>query len=90
MAESSKRSPIVHKVWTFVVRGGQDFELTLPRNPPLHHDGGMTMWKLVGTQRIANAAREILEETGATVEMHTEVQSEEQRALRMKRLGRGD
>lgn len=45
------------------------------------------MWKLVGTQSIADAAKALMEETGATVELHTETQTEEQAALRRERLG---
>lgn len=78
---------VQHKVWTFVIRGGSDFSLRLPHNPPLDHDGSMSMWKMVGTKRIADAAREIIEETGASVEVHTEYQNEEQTAIRKSRLG---
>lgn len=87
MASSSERVPVIHKVWTFVIRGGEGFDLRLPRTPTCVHDGGMTMWKLVGTQSIADAAKALMEETGATVELHTETQTEEQAALRRERLG---
>ena len=85
MADS--KLTIQHKVWTFIIRGGADFSLRLPNNPPLDHDGRMSMWKMVGTKRIADAACGIIKETGASVELHTEHQNEEQAAIRKSRLG---
>lgn len=76
-----------HKVWTFVIRGGEGFDLRLPRTPKCEHAGLFTMWKLVGNQAVAEAARALMEETGATVELHTEYQTEELTALRRERLG---
>lgn len=89
MAGSSKRDPVIHKVWTFLIRGGEPFEIRLPRTPKCEHDGGLTVWKLVGTKGIANATKSLMRETGATVKMYTEAQSDEQAALRQERLGRG-
>tara|TARA_Y100000310_G_scaffold261537_1_gene270926 strand:- start:401 stop:673 length:273 start_codon:yes stop_codon:yes gene_type:complete len=88
MAEGSDGTPVIHKVWTFVIRGGDEFSLTMPRTPRLDHSGeGQTMWKMVGTARIAESVKQLLEETGATVELHTEGQNAEQEALRKQRLG---
>ncbi len=89
MAESSSGTPVIHKVWTFVIRGGGEIMLAMPRTPTLDHDGRMTMWKMVGTARIAESVKAILEEAGASVELHTEGQSPEQEALRLERLGQG-
>ena len=89
MAGRSDTPPVIHKVWTFVIRGGGEFTLVMPRTPKLDHSGeGMTMWKMVGTAGIADSVKAILEESGAEVEMHTEGQSPEQEALRKDRLGR--
>lgn len=90
VAESSSTgalTPVVHKVWTFLVKGGEPFELTMPRTPALEHDGKLTLWKMVGSERAADAIRALLEETGATVEVHTEHQTPEQTAERRKLLG---
>lgn len=77
------------KVWTFLVRGGpDDLSISLPGNPPLHHTGSMTIWKLVGTQETADAATGLLRSLGASVEVFTEEESQEQRAERMRLLGR--
>ncbi len=88
MAESGNRTPVVHKVWTFVIRGDDEIMLVMPRTPKLDHPGwGQTVWKMVGTARAAEAVKTMLEESGAAVRMHTEGQSAEQEALRKERLG---
>lgn len=77
---------VCKKVWTFVIHGGEPFDLRLPNNPNLHHEGGVTIWKLVGTRRLAYTAQEMMEELGATVQRYTEGESEEQKAEREGRL----
>ena len=79
---------MVQKVWTFVVRRGNPFTLQLPQNPPLLHDGSWNIWKLVGTPRLAEMAKEIIEEQGATVILYTEEQTQEQARMRVE--GPGD
>jgi len=95
MEEKANLSPAVvdrpvcgvcKKVWTFEIRGGDPFDLSLPNNPNLHHDGGFTIWKLVGTRRLAYTAQGMMEELGATVQRYTEGESEEQKAEREGRL----
>ena len=72
----------IQKVWTFIIRGGIPFAMSLPQNPPLSHDGRRTIWKLVGTPRLAEMAKEIIEGRGASVDVHTEEQTEEQTRIR--------
>jgi hypothetical protein len=90
MAESSSGNPVTHKVWTFVVRGGESFLIQLPRTPRLDHGGGMTMWKMVGTKAVADAVKLLILEAGGTIEVHTEGESAEQTATRQARVGIGD
>lgn len=80
------------RVWTFVIRGGAPFAATEQFTPTLRHDGGpLTLWKMVGTDtRAAEVAAAIRAHTGASVEYHTETQSEEQLAERLALLGVGD
>lgn len=81
---------VIHKVWTFLIRGGLGFEVRLPRTPKCEHPpDGMTLWKLVGTQKVADATRALMEETGAVVDVYTEEQSAEQADIRRDLMGKG-
>ena len=76
-------------IWTFVIRGGQACELTLPRNPTLRHPGGsgsLTVWKLLGTPATAQAATALLLSVDALVEHYGECQTEEQQVERLALL----
>jgi len=87
MAESILQSD-PSLVWTFVILGGDDqLTITLPNNPPLNHRGGKTVWKLMGTERLAAAAEELIQSAGATVTRYAEVQTEEQAEERKEVLG---
>ena len=75
-------------VWTFLITGGDEhLQMTLPNNPPLVHDGHRTVWKLLGTERLASAAEEIIKAAGATVQRWAEVQTKEQTEERQAILG---
>jgi hypothetical protein len=80
------------KVFTFEVRGGQGVSLTFQKvtGPPLVHDGGHTLWKMVGTLEMAAEVEQLLTGpmVGATVEIYTEEQNEEQARIRRDLLGR--
>jgi len=88
MAEPSIQDPGLtgRKVWTFVLRGGEKFILNMPRTPLLEHKGGMTLWKMIGTEQVALAAETLIRESGAEVELHTEWQTKEQAEIRQQRL----
>lgn len=73
-----------HAVWTFMVTGGGPFALTVPQNPTLEHRGGMTIWKLVGTEILADQVEADILAFGGTVKRHTEVQTPELIEGRMK------
>lgn len=93
MADSSVRSANPKhvnanpKVWTFVIRAGEDFELSLPNNPKLKHNGGMTVWQMVGTYDVAAAAEVLILDTGASVERYTQEQTPKQAMERQRLLG---
>lgn len=75
------------KVWTFIIRGGEEVTLTLKDRlgPPLRHDGGRTIWKMVGTEEQSRSVEEMLTGplVGAWVTRTTEEQSEEQAERRL-------
>lgn len=74
------------RIWTFIITGGDEcLTITLPNNPALVHNGRMTVWKLMGTTRLAEAAQTLIRASGSdvicTVESQTEEQTEERKAL---------
>lgn len=90
MAESLIRmgSHVETRIWTLVITLGRPFQLRLPMNPLLEHDGVRTIWKLHGTSSDVEAAKIAIEETsGAEVTFYTEEQTAEQRYERMELLG---
>jgi len=89
MGDGSERGlvPGVEKVWTFRITGGEDFSMSMPRTPVLEHTGRTTLWKMIGTVEVMEAAKTLIRQCGAAVEAHTEGQSTEQAAIRRERLG---
>lgn len=94
MAESSIEGvePSGVAVWTFIIRGGDPFDLNITKKlmaPPLNHDGVMTLWKMVGTKEDADSVQEMVMGPliGARVTRHTEVETPEMLAIRHERLG---
>jgi hypothetical protein len=94
VADSSKQDgkPGRVSVWTFLIRGGEPFDLKIKNNlsPALNHDGRMTLWKMVGTDDEAASVEAWVKGPliGARVERHTEVEDAEMLAIRNERLGR--
>lgn len=74
--DSQHQNPI--KAWTFVIRGGGDFSITLPGNPALSHDGTRTLCKLVCSLSLKNQFVSLVQTLGASIEVFTEEQTEEQ------------
>lgn len=70
------------RVWTFFIQGGKPFEMTLPNNPNLSHDGRTTVWKLCGSETLRKAAEELIAMNGGQVQVYTEQETLEQKALR--------
>ena len=92
MADSSSGNPdpgyvAPHKVWTFIIKGGEEFTLTLPNTPALVHSGGMTVWQMAATKAVADAAEVLILDTGAAVEKHADSQSDEQTKERRSLMG---
>lgn len=75
------------KVWTLIINGGEPVTLTLQDRlgPPLRHEGGRTIWKMVGTKEQAFSVVKMLMGplVGAQVAFTTEEQTEEQAAMRL-------
>lgn len=68
----------VMKVWTFIITGGTPFEvLAGETNPPIIHDGGRTLAKVVVSKPEADALLDILLGYGARVRVFTENREEE-------------
>lgn len=78
-------------VWTFIIRGGEPFDLKLKDNmgPVLNHVGKRTIWKMVGTEEQAVSIEEMVKGPliGARVERFTDVESSEEREIRLQRIG---
>ena len=75
-------------VWTFVIMGGDgELTITLPNNPSLVHNGRRTVWKLLGTSKLADAAAELIRSAGCQVIRHGETQTDEQTFERQQILG---
>jgi hypothetical protein len=73
-----------HAVWTFQINGGRPFNLSVPHNPALEHEGGRTIWKLVGSQALADQVEKDIADFGGTVKRYTEVQTPELIEARLK------
>jgi len=67
-----------HRVWTFRISAGPPFQLTLPNHFPLDYQGGVVIWKLVGSKGLADSALGIMEGIGATVDVFFEEETSEQ------------
>lgn len=80
------------RVWTFLIRGGDllPIRLSMRGTPTLDHEGGTTLWKMVGSEVQASAVQEFLASMGCHVERYTEEQSPEQEAERLRLVGRGE
>ena len=68
------------KVWTFIIRGGEPFQMKLAKlGPKLEHGGGMTVWKMMGTEEEAQSVEALIvgPTIGARVNRHTEKEDAE-------------
>jgi len=79
-----------HRLWTFLVRGGEAFTVQPPGNPANHHDGSMSLFHLTLTEDQKQQVEDAATERGATVEVReVEGETEEQQAERRALLGQG-
>jgi len=87
--EYNKNTPEPIKVWTFLIVGGESFEMEVAGHPKLIHMGKRTLWKMVGTEEASNRLKNTLEGFfGPQVTKYTESQTEEQIMIRKARLGK--
>lgn len=91
MAASGERPGVPGSlIWTFIIRGGEPFDLTVKGKlgPALNHDGTLTVWKMLGTEEEAASVESMIVGPliGARVERHTEVEDDEMLAIRQARL----
>lgn len=72
------------KIWTFHITGGEPFEMGFRGSPKLDHRGGpsQSLWKMCGGEAAKDAARDLMVQQGAKVEVYSEGQSEDQALLR--------
>ncbi len=91
MAEQGISTPPngVLKVWTFELISGPTFRLDLPHNPSLDFDGKHTIWKMVGTDKVADSVMMLMMGLGVILKVFVEEQTVEQKAERDALLGRG-
>jgi len=77
------------KVWTFLIAGGDllPIRISVKDTPLLDHDGGPTIWKMIGDEARASSIQRALECLGCKVKRTTEEQSPEQEAERMRLMG---
>jgi len=67
-----------HRVWTFRILSGPPFRLALPNHFPLDYEGGLAVWKLVGSKELADAALGIMTGIGAKADVFFEEETPEQ------------
>ena len=82
MAETPKVT-----TWTFIIRGGTSFQMSHEKmGPSLDHQGGRTVWKMVGTKGDAQTVKALLmgNLVGAHVEYHNEFEDEEMLEMRLQ------
>ena len=74
-------------LWTFQFRGGCEFTLQVPWNPPIDHPGGMSVAHVLCTLEVADTILAYAREQGCLVFRHSEEQTEEQAEERRALLG---
>lgn len=73
------------RIWTFRIQGGQALSMSIPGSPVLQHEGGMTVWKLLGTEEWARKVERVLTTLyGCSVTLTTEEQTPELLSSRLR------
>jgi len=70
------------KCWTFRLTGGKPVKVRLARTPELQHDGRLTLWQVMMTDKMAAYLEGFLIGQDITVIRHAEVEGPEQKAER--------
>ena len=66
-------------VWTFVIKGGSPFRMTVPSHPALDHDGSQTIWKGYVTDEESDLILRWVQENNASIVRYIERESEGQK-----------
>ena len=78
------------RLFRFLIRGGTRFQAQVPHNPPLEHDGGMSVCSVVISPTQAHEVLGLIRSFGCVVEeVPLERQTEEQEVERLTLLGAG-
>lgn len=70
------------KCWTFHLRGGNPVHIKLGGNPERSHDGRLSIWHVMVSDKIALYLEQFLQHQGIQVNAHAEVEGAEQEAER--------
>jgi len=77
-------------LWTFRFQGGTSFTLRVPWNPPVEHDGYLTVAHLLCSEEMYQVVLRFVEGQGTRVLSHSEGQTDEQAEERRRLLGDPD
>jgi hypothetical protein len=77
------------RMYTFKIQGGGAFTMSLPNTPKLEHSGGISIWRMVGTQEAVDSVKAFMELSKAKIEVYALEQTEEQAQIREDRLKGG-
>jgi len=75
------------RLWTFIVRGGEQIVLQPKGNIPEEHEGGRSVMRFVLTDEDAEATETLLKNHGCEVEKSTVRQTDEQEKERQELAG---
>lgn len=78
---------IGERIWSVRVQGGNPCSIRLPFGVVQDHEGGLSVWKIRGTQTQVEGILDILVENGCKVEMYEDAQTAMQEVFRQNMLG---
>jgi len=73
---------VSRQLWIFRVNGGESFRLTPQGNPPMHHDGDMSILRCLCTTEQAEEMEQEMRRHGCTVLSNCPAETPEQKAER--------
>jgi len=83
MADGEQRQ----RLWTFQVAGGEPTALEVSNGPPLVHDGGFTLWKVVLTAAQTARLEGLLTNRGCLVQVYGQPETDQLKEERMRIMG---
>ena len=78
---------IGERIWSVRVQGGNPCSIRLPFGVVQDHEGGLSVWKIRGTQAQVQGVLNVLIENGCKVAMYEDGQTAEQEQIRLNMLG---